>query len=335
MTGARPHPSPGPLPPERPADAPPPAAAPHAASPHTPRRAPVHPGAPGPASAPDGPAREPADGGGAAAGGRRSRRRSPIIAPGLLPALLTTVLAGLLAGTARLPLPAFAVAVVVLQAVTAAGWFRLNGMWPARQGIALAFLAGVAADAAMLLAGKAHVPTALAATLGAFFVLNLVLHLRNRSAPDERLYALTVALTSTALTVVAGGWTATLATAESGADGGSGTAPEAAALVAVAAAGIAAATLVRALPLPPYVSPVLALAAAAGAGYAAVRAGAAFDASGLHAAGVGLAAGVCALTGLRTASYDFPSRFVHMTAGVALPLALAAPAVYGLGLALG
>ncbi|THA25745.1 hypothetical protein E4198_14500 [Streptomyces sp. RKND-216] len=329
MTGARPHPSPGPLPPERPAAAPPPAAAPHTLSPAS-----VPPGPPGQASAPGGPAREPADGG-ATAGGRRSRRRSPIIAPGILPALLTTVLAGLLAGAARLPLPAFAVAVVVLQAVTAAGWFRLNGMWPARQGIALAFLAGVAADAVMLLAGKAHVPTAMAATLGAFFVLNLVLHLRNRSAPDERLYALTVALTSTALTVAAGGWVAALATAESGADGGSGAVPEAAALVAVAAAGIAAATLVRAMPLPPYLSPALALAAAAGAGFAAVRAGAAFDASGLHAAGVGLAAGACALTGLRTASYDFPSRFVHMTAGVALPLALAAPAVYGLGLALG
>ncbi|WP_344962481.1 hypothetical protein [Streptomyces thioluteus] len=34
--------------------------------------------------------------------------------------------------------------------VTAAGWFRLNGMWPARQGIALAFLGGLAADAGLL-----------------------------------------------------------------------------------------------------------------------------------------------------------------------------------------
>ncbi|CAM5358331.1 hypothetical protein SBADM41S_03813 [Streptomyces badius] len=34
------------------------------------------------------------------------------------------------------------------------------------------------------------------------------------------------------------------------------------------------------------------------------------------------------------ASYDYPSRFVHMTAGVALPLTLAAPAVYVVGRAL-
>ena len=46
------------------------------------------------------------------------------------------------------------------------------------------------------------------------------------------------------------------------------------------------------------------------------------------------AAGACALVGLRVASYDFPSRFVHFTAGVALPLTAAAPAVYLLGRAL-
>jgi hypothetical protein len=45
--------------------------------------------------------------------------------------------------------------------------------------------------------------------------------------------------------------------------------------------------------------------------------------------------GVCALIGHRVASYDYPSRFVHMTAGVALPLAAAAPAVYVLGRAIG
>ncbi|RAG81124.1 hypothetical protein DN069_34385, partial [Streptacidiphilus pinicola] len=43
---------------------------------------------------------------------------------------------------------------------------------------------------------------------------------------------------------------------------------------------------------------------------------------------LGLGAGVCALIGRRVAAYDFPSRFVHMTAGVALPLAVAAPMVY-------
>ncbi|KIF04834.1 membrane protein, partial [Streptomyces sp. RSD-27] len=54
---------------------------------------------------------------------------------------------------------------------------------------------------------------------------------------------------------------------------------------------------------------------------------------GLGAGGalVGLAAGVCALVGLRVAAYDYPSKFVHMTAGVALPLAAAAPVVYLIG----
>ncbi|MDT3400760.1 hypothetical protein RKE29_29880, partial [Streptomyces sp. B1866] len=59
------------------------------------------------------------------------------------------------------------------------------------------------------------------------------------------------------------------------------------------------------------------------------------DASSPARAGLGLAAGVCALVGLRVAAYDYPSRFVHFTAGVALPLAAAAPAVYVIGHTLG
>ncbi|WP_308447654.1 hypothetical protein [Streptomyces fradiae] len=55
---------------------------------------------------------------------------------------------------------------------------------------------------------------------------------------------------------------------------------------------------------------------------------------GVTGAVLGLAAGVCAVIGLRVAAYDYPSRFVHMTAGVALPLAVAAPVVYVLGRAL-
>ncbi|MHC5905626.1 hypothetical protein ACVNF4_17250, partial [Streptomyces sp. S6] len=50
---------------------------------------------------------------------------------------------------------------------------------------------------------------------------------------------------------------------------------------------------------------------------------------------VGAGAAVCALIGHRVASYDYPSKFVHCTAGVALPLALAAPAVYVLGRVVG
>jgi len=53
-----------------------------------------------------------------------------------------------------------------------------------------------------------------------------------------------------------------------------------------------------------------------------------------HAVLLAAAAGACALIGLRVASYDWPSRFVHFTAGVALPLTAAAPVVYALGVAL-
>ncbi len=70
----------------------------------------------------------------------RAEGRSPIIEPGMQPALLTAVLGLLLAGGAALGTYALLVPLVVLQGVTAAGWFRLNGMWPARQGIALGFL---------------------------------------------------------------------------------------------------------------------------------------------------------------------------------------------------
>lgn len=56
---------------------------------------------------------------------------------------------------------------------------------------------------------------------------------------------------------------------------------------------------------------------------------------GAKGALLGAVAAVCALIGHRVASYDYPSRFVHFTAGVALPLAAAAPAVYVLGRALG
>jgi hypothetical protein len=79
------------------------------------------------------------------------------------------------------------------------------------------------------------------------------------------------------------------------------------------------------------VSVVAALLAAAGAGIAVGRL------TGLDEPGalIGAGAAVCALIGHRVAAYDYPSRFVHFTAGVALPLAAAAPAVYVLGRALG
>lgn len=63
----------------------------------------------------------------------RAEGRSPIIDPGMRPAALTAVLGLLLAGGAALGSYGLLVPLVLLQGLTAAGWFRLNGMWPARQ----------------------------------------------------------------------------------------------------------------------------------------------------------------------------------------------------------
>ncbi|MBY8885054.1 hypothetical protein K7472_09370 [Streptomyces sp. PTM05] len=246
------------------------------------------------------------------------RTGSPIIPPGVQPALLTVVLAALTAGAAGLARPALAVAAVLLQAVTAAGWFRLNGMWPARQGIMLAFLAGVTADVALLLAPADRAPAAILGTLGVWVLLILVQQMRHRGSADERLAGLTATAASTLLTVLAAGWVAL--------DGTKGGAHP----VIVGAVAVGAATLVRAVRLPASVSVAAALLVGGGAG--------AFAGHLLHmpasCAATALAAAVCALVGLRVASYDWPSRFVHFTAGVALPLALAAPVVYAVGHAL-
>ncbi|GAA3729083.1 hypothetical protein [Streptomyces tremellae] len=244
----------------------------------------------------------------------RAEGRSPIIPPGIQPAGLTAALGLLLAGGAALGPYALLVPVVVLQAVTAAGWFRLNGMWPARQGIALAFLGGLVADAAVLALGRGDAPAAIIGTLGVWVLLTVVLQLRSHADPDTRLTGLLATVVSAALSIVATGHL--------------GAAPHA---VVVGAVAVAAATVVRALPLPGPASVVASLVVAAGAG---LLMGAVTDLGGKGAL-LGLAAGVCALIGLRAASYDYPSRFVHMTAGVALPLTAAAPAVYLLGRVLG
>ncbi|MGW6397427.1 hypothetical protein [Streptomyces sp. NPDC055134] len=244
----------------------------------------------------------------------RAEGRSPIMEPGMQPAALTALLGLLLAGGAAVGQYALLVPLVLLQAVTAAGWFRLNGMWPARQGIALAFAGGLAADAALLVTGRENAPAAILGTLGVWVLLTLVLQLRSHAAPDERMYGLMATVASAALAIVATGHLA--------AD------PDA---VTVGAAAVAVAVLARALPLPTPASVAVALLAAAGAGIAA---GGMTD-MGSKGALLGLGAGVCALIGHRVASYDYPSRFVHMTAGVALPLAAAAPAVYLLGRVVG
>ncbi|MER5440542.1 hypothetical protein [Streptomyces sp. NPDC002790] len=264
----------------------------------------------GPSSAPEGlerPAQTPQ-------GLGRRARRSPIIEPGLQPAALTAVLALLLAGGAAIGSYALLVPLVLLQAVTAAGWFRLNGMWPARQGIALAFMGGVVADVALLVAGRDNGPAAILGTLGVWVLLTLVLQLRSHAEPDERMYGLMATVASAALAIIAAGHLAA--------------GPEA---VTVGGVAVAVAILARALPLPTVVSVIVSLLAATGAGVAAGR----ITDFGTGGALLGLGAGACAVIGHRVASYDFPSRFVHMTAGVALPLAAAAPAVWLLGRALG
>ncbi|KUM67864.1 hypothetical protein [Streptomyces griseorubiginosus] len=243
----------------------------------------------------------------------RLEGRSPIIEPGIQPAALTALLGLLLSGTAAVGSYALLVPLVALQAVTAAGWFRLNGMWPARQGIALAFLGALVADAALLVAGRSNGPAAILGTLGVWVLLSLVMQLRSHADPDERMYGLMATVASAALAIVATGYLA--------AD------PDA---VSVGAVAVAVAVLARALPLPTPASVVVSLLAAAGAGIAVG------GMTGLGAKGALLGAGaaVCALMGHRVASYDYPSRFVHFTAGVALPLAAAAPAVYVLGRAI-
>ncbi|MFJ9686195.1 hypothetical protein ACIRRX_10955 [Streptomyces bacillaris] len=243
----------------------------------------------------------------------RAEGRSPIIAPGMQPAALTAGLGLLLAGGAAIGTYALLVPLVLLQALTAAGWFRLNGMWPARQGIALAFAGGLVADVALLTAGREHGPAALLGTLGVWVLLTVVLQLRSHAAADERLYGLMATVVSAALAVLAAGHLAAAGDA-----------------VVVGGVAVAAAVLARALPLPGIASVVVALLAGAGAG---VATGGLTEYGGQGAL-LGLAAGVCALIGLRVASYDYPSRFVHMTAGVALPLTAAAPAVYLIGRAL-
>ncbi|MFE2527533.1 hypothetical protein ACFXEL_25185 [Streptomyces sp. NPDC059382] len=244
----------------------------------------------------------------------RAEGRSPIIDPGPQSAILTAALGLLLAAAAAFGDLALLVPLIALQGLTAAGWFRLNGMWPARQGIALAFLGAVVADAAVLAVDEVNGPGAIIGTLGAWVLLTLVLQLRSHADPDERMYGLMASVASAALAIVCAGYLA------AGSDA-----------VSVGGTAVAVAVFARALPLPAPASVAVSLAAAAGAGIAV---GTMTD-IGTGGALLGLAAGVCALVGLRVAAYDYPSKFVHMTAGVALPLAAAAPAVYLMGRVVG
>lgn len=179
----------------------------------------------------------------------RAEGRSPVIAPGMQPAAITAGLGLLLALGAAVGQYALVVPLVLLQAVTAAGWFRLNGMWPARQGIALAFAGGLVADVALLAAGRENGPAAILGTLGVWVLLTVVLQLRSRAGADERMQGLMATVASAALAVLATGHLAAV--------------PDA---VTAGGVAVAAAVLVRALPLPGPASVVAALVVAAGAG---------------------------------------------------------------------
>ncbi|WP_230535997.1 hypothetical protein [Streptomyces sp. OUCMDZ-3434] len=240
----------------------------------------------------------------------RAEGRSPIIDPGTQPALLTAALGLLMAGGAALGWFGLLVPLVVLQGLTAAGWFRLNGMWPARQGIALAFAGALVADAVLLVAGREHGPAAVVGTLGVWVLLCLVLQLRSNAPADDRLHGLFATVASAALAILAAGYLAAEADA-----------------VVVGGVSVAVAVFVRSLPLPAAASMAVAVLAGAGAG----AVGGALTGLGTQAALIGAGAAVCAVIGHRVAAYDYPSRFVHMTAGVALPLTAAVPAVYLLG----
>ena len=230
------------------------------------------------------------------------------------PAALTALLGLLMSGTAAIGTYALVVPLVILQAVTAAGWFRLNGMWPARQGIALAFAGAVTADVALLAAGRGNAPAAILGTLGAWVLLTLVLQLRSHADAGHA----DVGPDGDGRLGGAGDHRGRSPRGGAGRGdrrGGRGRRGGARAGAAVADGGVGGCRP---------------------AGGCGGRDRGRRDDGPRHARVRCSAwrAAVCALIGHRVASYDYPSRFVHFTAGVALPLAAAAPAVYLVGRAL-
>lgn len=191
--------------------------------------------------------------------------------------------------------------------MTAAGWFRLNGMWPARQGIALAFLGGLAANAALLVAGRENAPAAILGTLGVWVLLSIVLGLRSHAGPDERLAGLLATVVSSALAVIGAGYL--------------GAATDA---VVIAGIAVAAAVLARALPLPTAASVLVALLAAAGAGIAAGR----FSDWGTDGALLGLASRRVCADRPPGGELRLPVAVRPYDGGSGPPLAAAAPATY-------
>ncbi|NYI07516.1 hypothetical protein [Allostreptomyces psammosilenae] len=264
-----------------------------------------------------------------------TRTGSPIVPPGTRPALLTAAFAVLLLLAALLGMWTLVPVVMLLQVLTAAGWFRLNGMWPARQGIALAALSALVADVALLVVGPDGSGMgragALAGVLGAVWLLPLAQQMARRGGREELIPAVTVTASATVVSVMAGTFLPALRAAQDAAEGAVGwpaSAPIVLGVSAVAVAVLAAAAPAARLPGPlrnPGLRAGAGLALAAGVG--AVLGGA-LGVGALAGLVLAAVAGVLGLAGRRVASYDFPSAFVHHTAGVALPLALAAPGVW-------
>jgi hypothetical protein len=254
--------------------------------------------------------------------GGRSARRTPSVPiwhpPGMPSALLTAGLAVLLAVAALAGGPAPLLGAGVLQVVTAAGWFRLNGMWPARQGIALAAVSGFAALVAVQIAGDDGLRV-LPGVLAGAVLLVLAQQLARRDGRGELLPALAVTASATLVTVLDVAYVFAADLERPGVDTG--------AVVLAGVAAVAAAVFVASAPLPATAGAVagflVGTAVGAGVGMAQGIGGNA----ALFAAG----AAVAGLAGRAASGYDHPSRFVHLTAGVALPLAFAGPVIYLLG----
>lgn len=232
-------------------------------------------------------------------------------------ALLTAVVAGLLALAATAGQVPLTIAVIFVQIVLAAGWYRLAPV-PSRHGsLALTLAAAAAADIALLAQGRAITVGPLATVLG-FAVVGVFVHELLRQ--DGRAYlTASIAATSTGCTLAV--LAATLV-AERAAPGGRS-------VLVTGMVAIAAAAVLSSPPMPAPVSVVVGTLAGLVAGGAVGRM---LDDLGL---GRGLTMGAVAGLFAATAGYVMAaarsSRRAVLSAAVMLPIAFAGPATYVLG----
>jgi hypothetical protein len=234
-------------------------------------------------------------------------------------ALLTAGLGVALAIGALGGVRAIAGVVVAVQLLTVLGWFRLVGVGGTRPMIAAAWLAGVGADAVVVVVHPFDELAPLTGALGVGFALTVLARLLDRrdGADDPgAVAALGAGVVGTLLAVAPAAYV--VATRHL---------TYAAAFAALAAA---VARLVwtlaggrRGNAMATVAAVVLATA------FTAIGAVAGhLDLSVTTGAALGLASGVTALIGARLADHGAPTRAVRRTAGVALPLAFAGFAAY-------